>query len=525
MRTIITSIFIFVSTVSTSSMQPMATPIHTQNSPEASINKEHNSEKLDSITLQFYASREFKPIWNYQMAVDFFEVLKTCEDEGLSSENFQIDKIANLLHQENQSSVSPKLEKLLTRNFLEYIKNLSQGSEDPEKIYSLWAFNGQFVNHGQVLCELGRTFDVFKVIESYQPKLYNYEALKSFASGYDKIAQEGGWPVIPEGEVMELGSREERISLLRKRLWLTSDLNALDAHNMLFDCELEDAVRNFQNRHGLEVNGRVDEETQVVMNVPVQERVAMIKANLERLRWFGNENPEKYFMVNIPAFQMKIIEENDVSLRMKVAVGKTWRQTPVFSAEMNHVVFNPYWMVPPSILNYDVLPAVKKNANYLVESNMNVLSLDGHLVNPDSVDWDAAAKGHFPYMIRQNPGPGNALGKVKFMFPNKFNIYMHDTNHPEIFNQRDLARSSGCIRLSKPMLLAKHLLGDRLPKRITAKNRTYLLEEKIPVYVTYQTAFVDEKGTLNFRKDIYNKDQKLIEAMSQNCGTSSTLFL
>ncbi|MEM9340210.1 MAG: L,D-transpeptidase family protein [Bacteroidota bacterium] len=525
MRTIITSFFLFISTISTSSVEAENTLELTKNIIERFFSEGKVVTRLDTLSIHFYSDRNYRPVWNRQMALDFLEILKNSKNEGFVPEDYASREIQKLLSEEAGDVISPSLELLLTRNFLEYIKHLSQGILDPEEIYSLWAIEQAPTDYWQVLCDLSKAPNLHNYMTTFQPKTFNYKILRSYSVKYHRILREGGWPQIDSGVVMKPGVQDDRLTQLRNRLWMTGDLAELDAQNQLFDCQLEDAVRNFQYRHGLEINGSIDDETLNVLNIPVKEKLAIIQANMERLRWFDADHPSRYFMVNIPAYQMKIIADEKVTLQMKVAVGKRYRQTPVFQAEMDHVVLNPYWVIPPSILYYDVLPSIKKDIGYLDRLKIDVLSMEGDQIHPDSVDWSTAEKGNFPYMLRQDPGAGNALGKVKFMFPNKFNIYMHDTNHPEVFDKRDLARSSGCVRLSEPMVLARHLLKDQLPKKVRGKHQTYLLKEKIPVYITYQTAFVDEQGRMHFRDDIYNKDKKLVEAMSAKCHASSALFL
>jgi len=464
---------------------------------------------------------ELQVIWTSTKLQEFLSVIKSSSSEGFSPEDYGLIEIERLL-EKDQGLISPELDTLLTQSFFKYIEHLSTGTVDQEKVYSLWEIEKTSVPHWELYCNLVKEESIYAVVAKYEPKLFEYRTMQQYAMNYGQVAIAGGWPQIEPGEIMRFGMEGERVAKLKRRLELTNEFDDL---NQQYDCTVEEAVKRFQTRHGLIANGIVDESTLNALNVPVQERLAIILANMERIRWFGNTPKGKYFRVNIPAFEMKAMTDGTTDLKMRVAVGKKSAETPVFRSEMNHFVMNPYWIIPPTILNRDIIPKIRKQSDYLKKSRIKVMTYGGQQINPDSVNWEAATEGAFPYMLRQEPGRNNALGQIKFIFPNKFNIYMHDTNHPNVFKKRNLARSAGCIRLSEPLKLAKHLNND-LPSNTTNVNVKYPLEKNIPVYIAYQTAFIDENGNLNFREDIYDKDEKLINALAaKDCSFNSNPVL
>jgi murein L,D-transpeptidase YcbB/YkuD len=264
----------------------------------------------------------------------------------------------------------------------------------------------------------------------------------------------------------------------------------------------------------MDPDGVVGKETLNALNISVDARISSIVINLERCRWLPRYLGDQYIMVNLPAFELEVVSNSVLQYDMIVAVGKPYRKTPVFSSTMTYMVFNPYWIVPPSILYQDMIPAQIKNMNHLKSLNIKVIDASGTAIDPVTIPWENYQKSGFPYTMRQEPGKHNALGEVKFIFPNKFNIYMHDTNHRELFARSDRALSSGCIRLSKPMELANLILAD--DKKWTSdkisnilksdQNYTVVLSKPYQVHLQYWTAFVDENALLNFRKDIYDRD-------------------
>jgi len=298
-----------------------------------------------------------------------------------------------------------------------------------------------------------------------------------------------------------------------------------------FDRGLELAVRRFQKRHGLTDDGVVGPATLEALNVPVAERLRQIELNLERWRWLPEDLGRRYILVNIADFELEVVEDGRRVLAMRVVTGKKMRLTPVFSGRMTYLVLNPYWHIPHKIAVKDVLPRIKRDPGYLVRQGIRVFESWDDLapeIPPETIDWPAVTKHNFAFKLRQDPGPSNALGRVKLMFPNRFAVYLHDTPSRYMFrkNQRDF--SSGCIRVEKPIDLAAYVLdGDRkwtrekiLSAIASGESRIAWLPEPIPVHVLYWTAWVDEEGTVQFRRDVYGRDRSLDEALEEGRGHS-----
>ncbi|HEX6171147.1 MAG TPA: L,D-transpeptidase family protein, partial [Chitinophagaceae bacterium] len=293
---------------------------------------------------------------------------------------------------------------------------------------------------------------------------------------------------------------------IKKRLMISGDLTANDT-SQVFNDTLVTAVKNFQARHGFSETGIVSDSLIKEMNVPVTKRVEQLLMNMDRMRWLANNPSGNLIVVNIPEFVLHVYEGKQKAFDIDVVVGKEGHNTMMFNGDLNQVVFSPYWNVPPSIVAKEILPAIEKNPNYIAKENMEITGNDDGLP-----------------VVRQKPGPGNALGKVKFLFPNSFNIYFHDTPSKSLFNRDTRAFSHGCIRLKEPEKFANYVLRnqpewtpEKISEAMNSGDEKYVkVKDPIPVVITYYTAWVDENGRLNFRQDIYGHDEKLAEKMFNN---------
>jgi len=334
-----------------------------------------------------------------------------------------------------------------------------------------------------------------------------YGALKTEMGKYLEITKQGGWPTIEETKAIKKGSSSPAIAQIKRRLQITGDMPAGDTTQVYTDT-LEMAVKNFQQRHGYKPDGTVSATLIKEMNVPAPKRLQQIVMNMERMRWMPNEpKSDKLILVNIPEFMLHMYEGNKRVWDMVVVVGKEGHNTVMFTGDLNQIVFSPYWNVPPSIVKSEILPAVDRNPNYLDNQNMEIVNSNGELPT-----------------IRQKPGTGNALGKVKFLFPNSFNIYFHDTPSKSLFDRDKRAFSHGCIRLQDPFRMAQYLLKDnpewsaeKINVAMNEGSEKYVkLKDPVPVFITYYTSWVDDNGLLNFRDDIYKHDEKLSKKMFVN---------
>jgi len=284
-----------------------------------------------------------------------------------------------------------------------------------------------------------------------------------------------------------------------------------------FDAALQDAVRRFQRAHGLIPDGEVGHDTFAALNVPADARARQIVVNLERWRWLPRDLGRHYIAVDVAGFRLTVVENGEEVMGMRVVVGRNTRSTPAFDGTMTHLIVNPYWHVPRSIAVKDKLALIRKDPHYLEREGMVLFHREGgemRRIDPAAVDWSLVTEKNFDYLIRQEPGPKNALGRIKFMFPNSWDVYLHDTPSQELFTKRARAFSSGCIRIAKPMDLAEHLLRedprwprDKIAAAIDAgKPRAIFLRKPLPVYLVYWTALAKEDGTVEFRHDLYARD-------------------
>lgn len=352
---------------------------------------------------------------------------------------------------------------------------------------------------------------------------FDADRIENALKQHEKILKDGGWTKVAFVRKLEPGQSHAVVGDLRSRLVVSGDLKRKAvAGDLIYDDELVTAVKKFQRRHGLNEDGIVGQETLFELNVPVEERVRQLKLALERIRNLPlQEIARAAVVVNLPAFQMDVVEDNEVVLNMRVVVGQssTRHHTPLLHSEINALVFHPTWHVPQSIALKEMLPKLKNDPDYLKRNNYKVIRSDENgtsEVDAAAVDWSATEEKNFPYSFHQRPGDDNALGTIKFIFPNKYSVYLHDTSSRSLFanNRRDL--SHGCVRVEKPHDLARYLFSgdpDWPEEKINAAfkqrgERVVALKKKMPVYFIYHTAWVDPEGQVHFRRDIYGYDRR-----------------
>jgi len=325
---------------------------------------------------------------------------------------------------------------------------------------------------------------------------------------------QGGWPTLPANAKLAPGAKEPDVVLLRRRLVITEDLAAANAQGEVYDDMLAAAVRQFQFRHGLEETGSVGSRTLTALNVPVQKRLRQLAASLDRLAAMDVKFAQRYVVVNLPAAFAETIEGDKVAHRYVVVVGKPDRPSPTLTAQISAVNLNPTWTVPLSIVKKDVIPRMRKDASYLERMHMRVLDGQGREIDPRSLDWNSVGAPNFT--IRQDSGPGNALGALRTDMPNNYSVYMHDTNHKEFFRADYRFQSSGCTRVQDPRALATWLLAEtpgwgrhEIDAGIARGERTDIrLNHKMPVAWVYLTGWATRDGLIHFRDDVYGHDDK-----------------
>lgn len=351
-----------------------------------------------------------------------------------------------------------------------------------------------------------------------------YQRLQTALQRYRAIADAGGWPEVPDGPTIHPDTEDLRLPALARRLIVSGDLpdSYMDASTSEYNETLQDAVRRFQARHGLETDALVGRATLRALNVPVERRIDQIRANLERVQWHPEVENDDLILVNIPAFKAHIIHDGEIVWTTDVIVGDTENKTPVFQSMLKFVVFNPTWTVPHSIASKELLPKIKRDPSFFRRGNYDLLDRSGNIVDPSSVDWSAVSQRSFSFTLVQKPGPANELGRVKFMFPNEYSVCMHDTPAKSLFDRAERAFSHGCIRVAEPLGLAEILLSNEkwTRKQVDSQldsneTRTVVLAEPLPVHVVYWTAEVDDLGVMHFYDDIYEWDAKVIEALDK----------
>jgi murein L,D-transpeptidase YcbB/YkuD len=355
--------------------------------------------------------------------------------------------------------------------------------------------------------------DVAAAVAAVAPTHPVYTQVRAELARYQALAARGGWPDVAAGPTIKFGERSDRVAAVAVRLAATGDLpaSAVRPDTTLYDEPLKVAVLRYQTRMGLTADGAIGAGTVAAINTPVATRIAQLRINLDRARVLMADLPKRFVIVNIAGFQIYVLDGETVIWRSRVIVGKPFRQTPVFKSAINHLIFNPTWTVPPTILRHDIAPAARKNPAYVTKKGLKVINSAGKVVSPYSVNWS----GSIPYTLRQDGGPSNALGRVKFMFPNPYSVYLHDTPSKTLFDSPMRTLSSGCVRVQNPMDLALLLLGTDDPswtkERIAAtvdsmKTTTVNLNTPVPVLLAYWTAWVDNNGLMNFRADVYDRD-------------------
>ena len=499
------------------------------------------------LVAQYYRQNGFAPGWTgpdgpTPLADSLLAVLQEAHTDGLRPSDYHvspIDSLRRLL--QAQADAGPSMdagaladfELLCTDAFLLYGTHLHSGRVDPVELVSTWTLQPQRTDLPRHLQAALTNGAVRATLDALRPPQPGYASFRRALARYRALEASGGWPPVPDGPVLEQDMRDPRVPVLRERLAATGDVAEASSvdDSLRFDEALRQGVARFQERHGLDIDGVVGPATRAAMNVPVEERIRQIEVNMERWRWLPRDLGNPHVMVNIADFWLRVVEDGDNALQMRVVVGTQYRQTPIFSDRISYLVFNPYWHVPPRIAAEDKLPEFQRDPSLVSRWGFEVLrgwGADAQRVDPTTVAWDSLSAQTFPYRLRQRPGPYNALGRVKFMFPNRHNVYLHDTPSRSLFGQTARTFSSGCIRVEYPVELAAYLLQDnagwtteRIQEEMEKQDeRTVVLQQKVPVHLLYWTAWMEE-DTLHFRKDIYQRDGAVASALAAPAASSS----
>lgn len=451
-------------------------------------------------------------------------VLKNSEMDGLVPEQYNVDRITSLWNGKTAEELI-ELDTLLTFAFVMYAHD-ARGGRAPSRKNNAAIFvkNGDTPDlDALVLIKAALSSpDLNRFLTGLLPPHRYYKNLRTTLPQYRHLAAAGGWPIMEAGKTIHPGEQDERIPAIEQRLQIEGFLQPAVTDTTVYDEELVQAVTQFQLRHGLTGDGLIGKATIAAMNIPAEKKVRQILINLERWRWEAHDLGKKYVLVDIAGFTLEAIADDTVALEMPIVVGTQQHKTPLFSDQIQYIDINPFWNIPTSIARNEMLGELRKNPRYLTSNHIRLFSdwtSEAREINPLSINWkQVSPKKISQFKLRQDPGKHNALGFIKFVFPNSYNVYMHDTPAQALFQRSSRAFSHGCIRLGKPVKLAEFLLGglekgwpqERFHEIIATGKRTIIrLPEPLPVHITYQTVRSDEKGTISFHADIYDRDRQL----------------
>jgi len=493
-----------------------------------------------AVSFGFYVRRSFRPAWSNEhgpnrLADELVEAIGRADLDGLDPATYHIAQIRTALSGVRDDAATGRssdpdrlaeLDLLLSDAFLLYGSHLLAGRVDPETLQPQWRANPRAADLPTVLEDALASRKIARALQRLAPTQEGYRRLRDALARERAIAASGGWPTLPEAETLERGDSSSVVATLRERLRREGDLESPgnDQHSDVFDEAVEQAVKHFQTRHGLDADGMVNAPTRAELNVSADDRVEQLRLNLERWRWLPQDLGRRRILVNIAAYELQVVEDEEVVLSMRVVVGRRYKRTPIFSDTVRYIVLNPYWHVPRSIAVEDLLPKIQHDPSYLERFGMQLVdtvSRDPQAIDPDSVDWSGVTADNFHYRINQEPGRLNALGRIKFVFPNRYDIYLHDTPSHELFEQAQRDFSHGCIRVEKPLDLAAYLMkrGSRWNREAMVRaldegtERTIYLPRPLPIHLLYWTAWADEDGTIQFRPDINKADYPLALAL------------
>ncbi len=480
----------------------------------------------------YYINRGFDPVWeDEQNHRDFIKIIQGSWDVGLVPEDYHLERIRELVNKVKDGIATPDvyadIDLLITDAISLYANHLNYGKIMQSNLRKTWDVpeNPMPDKPQELFKQAISTNNLVAFFNTLGPQHFMYKHLKKGLKRYRLIAENGGWPTIPDGESLKKGMTGDRVTVMSERLMITGDLDAsfIDKEIQLFDELLENAVKQFQFRHNLTQDGIAGKNTIAQMNRPVDMRIDQIRVNLERARWVMHELEPDFLLVNIAGFNLRRITNAQVTYSSPVIVGKTYHQSPVFKGRIQYIVINPTWTVPYSIASKETLPKLKKDPKYLANRNMIIMDRNGKKLDPSTIDFSKYTSSNFPYTLRQEPGPNNALGEVKFMFPNSYSVYVHDTPNHSLFNREERAFSHGCIRLQKKWELLMSLMNDpevwNMDKineiLATGKTTTVNLPKPIDILILYLTAGTDRKDGILFNEDIYKRDPAVLTKLDE----------
>jgi murein L,D-transpeptidase YcbB/YkuD len=513
---------------------------------QASLSEEISASiqesKLSESLQEFYQNREYKEVWSNgnkpsKQAEDLVAAIADSKYEGLNPDDYYTKELASFFQENDKNQPKFKslnrdelvqLDFLLSEAYLKLASNVEVGKVNPADVDENWKMEAKKaeIDPSQLLSELSIGGSVQNSLDQLRPDLELYKKGREVLGKlYAKSKSDTlTWKPVYLDKALEVGESDASIPQLKDRLVYWGFLDQSNVENSaLFDDKMEIGLKKFQLANGMADDGKIGNMTVAALNNSTQDLIDAASVNMERLRWLP-ELPwkEEMVLVNIANFELEYMQNGDTTLSAKIIVGKEYNESPVFTAPMSYIVFSPYWNIPESITRDEIIPSYNKDSGYFRDKNMEVVSNSGEVISEKSVNWNVKSGEPLPFRVRQKPGGDNSLGLVKFMFPNDYNIYIHDTPARSLFSKEQRALSHGCVRIENPALFAKTLLNDsswddeKIDEAMHQdKEEAVKLNREIPVVILYLTFWADEYGRAHFREDIYKRDATVLAALKK----------
>ncbi len=501
-------------------------------STEYSVSDAHSLD-AEILVPRFYEQRRFSAAWSAPEGVeDLFRALDLGVQQGFQKSDFDVADLQALLEDARKGGEQEQaiFDVRATDAAVKLIHHLVFGKVDPETLDEDWNFSKPIIEQDPATV-LNTYLDgdgIGALIDEIAIDNPQYEMLVGALATYRATAEQGGWPIVPDETVLKPGMVDPAVADLRQRLAVERALTPRSTQqsapvtanaDWIYDAQLEEDVRAFQSRHGLKADGVIGARTFASLNKPVEDRIDKLRLSLERGRWLMRELDKDFVLVNIAGARTYLVKADGTLWTTRSITGSAYRKTPVFRDEIQYMEFNPTWTVPASIFRKDKLEQIRNDIGYLQRNNYIVRNRDGQTIPANSVNWGASNPG---VTLVQQPGEDNALGLVKFMFPNKYAVYLHDTNDRSLFQRNERNLSSGCVRLEYPFEFATLLMeGDpdwsyaRMQSILDSGKTTRVdLPKPMPVLLTYWTAWVED-GEVHFREDPYERDERILLALER----------
>ena len=476
----------------------------------------------------FYAENSFASVFagNEARLSALVSALEAARSQGLPEQSALVDRLAAAISASGQPDTDAALELLAAKTYVDYATILTSGMVNPDDISNLINFDTQRPSAAALLAKAAGSAGDGTLYDLLEPQDPSYNALQAELAGLVALVEAGGWgPKIPGGSTLRPGTTNERVLAMRARLGALG-YPGIEGDSTTYDPDLVAAVKAFQADNTLNVDGIVGPKTLIALNSDPSVQMQQVIVNLERRRWLNYDLGARYIFVNQASYMAYLMDDGLPTLSTRVVVGKAGAkfQTPEFIDEMTHMVVNPSWNVPQSIASQEYLPQLRQDPGVLARQNITMrVRGTGETVDARLLDLTQFSQNNFPFVLKQRPGSGNALGQVKFMFPNQYNIYLHDTPAKSLFNRDTRAYSHGCVRVQRPLDLAYTLLAAQTndPEGIFQAARNSGRETRIdlatpvPIYLTYQSVFLDENGEIAYRVDIYGRDALVFDALAE----------